>query len=279
VKEDIKNFLSEKLKLELSDEKTLITNAGKPAHFLGFNVYVRQCNLSKRDKAGRLVRNYGGRIVIEVTTEIIRAKLLNYDAMKITYADGKEIWKAKARYSLKDNDDLEILDQYNSEIRGFYNYYSIANNSSVINSFKYQMEYSMYKTYAAKYRTNKRKIIDKFRIGKDFGVKFKTKKGKENVRLFYNKGFKHKKTAGYTDCDNIPDYKFHLGRTSLIDRLKAGKCEICGAENLPIEIHHVRKLKDLKGKNFWEAFMIARNRKTIALCRDCHVKLHHGKLD
>jgi len=279
VKEDIKNFLSEKMKLELSEDKTLITNAQKPAHFLGFNVYVRKCNLSKRDKAGRLVRNYGSRIVLEVTSEIIRKKLLDYNSIKLTYVDGKEIWKPKSRYSLKDNDDLEILDKYNSEIRGFYNYYSIANNSAIINSFKYMMEYSMYKTYGTKYRTSIKKIIKKFRIGKDFGVKFKTKDGKQKVRLFYNEGFRRNKTASFTNCDNIPDYKFILAGTSLIDRLKANKCEICGAENNPIEIHHVRKLKDLKGKSFWEAFMIARNRKTIALCRDCHVKLHHGKLD
>lgn len=40
---------------------------------------------------------------------------------------GKENFKPKARYYLKNNDDLEILEQYNSEIRGFRNYYSLAN--------------------------------------------------------------------------------------------------------------------------------------------------------
>ena len=279
VKDDVKKFLFEKMMLELSDEKTLITHAQKPAHFLGFNVYVRKSNLPKRDKLGRLARNYGSRIVLEVTSATMRKKLLDYGAIKLTYVNDTEIWKPTARYSMKDNDDLEILDKYNSEIRGFYNYYSIANNSSIINSFKYMMEYSMYKTYGTKYRTGKKKIIKKFRIGKDFGIKFKTKDGKQKVRLFYNEGFKRNKTASFNNCDNIPDYKFHLGSTSLINRLKANKCEVCGVENTPIEIHHVRKLKDLKGKSFWEAFMIARNRKTIALCHDCHVKLHHGKLD
>ncbi|WP_262302657.1 reverse transcriptase domain-containing protein, partial [Segatella hominis] len=37
-KEDIKNFLQEQLKLQLSDEKTLITNAHDTAKFLGFEV-------------------------------------------------------------------------------------------------------------------------------------------------------------------------------------------------------------------------------------------------
>ncbi|WP_431091408.1 hypothetical protein [Paenibacillus sp. 8b26] len=44
-------------------------------------------------------------------------------------------------------------------------------------------------------------------------------------------------------------------------------------------MHHVKKLKDLKGKKKWEYFMIARRRKTIALCRECHSALHSGKLD
>ena len=279
IKKEIAEFLSAKLGLELSQEKTLITHGQKKAHFLGYSIYVRKSNLPKKDKLGRMVRNYGGRVVLEVDSSTIRDKLLSLKAMEITYVDGKEIWKPKARYSMKDSDDLEILRTYNSEIRGFYNYYSIANNSSIINSFKYIMEYSMYKTYATKYRTTKRRIIAKYRIGKDFGVKYKTKDGKEKICLFYNEGFKRKDKIIRTDVDSIKDKRIYLGRTSLIQRLEANACELCGAENVPIEIHHVRKLKDLKGKKFWEKFMIARNRKTLALCHQCHVDLHHGRLD
>lgn len=278
-KKDIAEFLSAKLGLELSQEKTLITHGQKKAHFLGYSIYVRKSNLPKKDKQGRMVRNYGGRIVLEVESSTIRDKLLSLKAMEITYVDGKEIWKAKARYSMKDSDDLEILRTYNSEIRGFYNYYSIANNSSIINSFKYIMEYSMYKTYATKYRTTKHNMIEKYRINKDFGVKYKTKDGKEKICLFYNEGFKRKDINRNADVDNVTDKRFYLGRTSLIQRLEAGRCELCGAENVPIEIHHVRKLKDLNGKKFWEKFMIARKRKTLALCHKCHVDLHNGKLD
>ena len=69
------------------------------------------------------------------------------------------------------------------------------------------------------------------------------------------------------------------GRNSLIKRLQANQCEWCGAENVPLEIHHVRKLKDLSGRKQWEIAMIGRKRKTMALCIDCHDKLHAGKLD
>ena len=50
-------------------------------------------------------------------------------------------------------------------------------------------------------------------------------------------------------------------------------------ETSDLEVHHVRKLKDLKGKKWWEKQMIARQRKTMVLCKRCHVDLHTGKLD
>lgn len=279
IKEDIKNFLFNELQLELSEEKTLITNAKKSAKFLSYEIRVRQSNLNKRDKIGRLVRNYTGRVVLEISSKTIRENLLETGALKLVYHNGKEIWKPKAIYRLKDCDDLEILDYYNSKIRGFYNYYCIANNSSIINSYKYILEYSMYKTYATKYRTTVHRIIEKYRLNKDFAVKFKNSKGIECTRLFYNQGFKRQKKAFHSNVDMIPNDIKYFSSTSLIDRLKAEKCEVCGKTNTPIEIHHIHRLKDLQGKKYWEALMIAKQRKTLALCRECHKKLHCGKLD
>ncbi len=58
------------------------------------------------------------------------------------------------------------------------------------------------------------------------------------------------------------------GRTAL-----EAECAMCGStEN--IEIHHVRALKDLKGKTPVERVMIAAKRKSIPLCRSCHMKQH-----
>ena len=192
---------------------------------------------------------------------------------------GKENWKAKARYYLKDNDDLEILDQYNSEVRGFRNYYRIANNAAFANSFGYIMQYSMFKTFATKYRTSMSRMIARLRIGKNFGVRYTDKKGKQKTRLFYNEGFARKPTQKNASVDAIPNTVKYSSRTSLMDRLSARQCELCGKTDVAIEMHHVRKLKDLKGKSYWERFMIARSRKTMALCLDCHKKLHNGKLN
>lgn len=279
IKEDFKNFLYDELQLNLSEEKTLITNAKKRANFLSYQIRVRQSNLTKRDKIGRLVRNYTGRIVLEISNDTIKKNLLNTGALKLVHHNGKEIWKPKAIYRLKDCDDLEILDYYNSKIRGLYNYYCIANNSSIINNYKYIMEYSMYKTYGTKYRTSVHNVIEKYRLGKDFAVKYTNSKGEKCTRLFYNQGFKRKERALYSNEDIIRKDIKYFSSTSLIERIKAEKCEICGKANIPIEIHHIHRLKDLKGKTFWEILMIARKRKTLALCKECHKKIHSGKLD
>lgn len=228
IKEDIAKFLKETLCLDLSEEKTLITNAKDKAHFLGFDIRVRNNNATKRDSLGRLNRSYTAKVVLEISKETIRKKLLDYGAMEIRVVNGKEVWKPTHRNILKNNDDLEILETYNNEIRGLYNYYCIANNSSRLNDFYYIMKYSMLKTFAGKYNTRKSKIIKKYRIGKDFGIKYINKKGKEITRLFYNEGFKRKKECVNGLRDEMFPTVIFKGSNSLIKRLTSNKCEVCG---------------------------------------------------
>ena len=176
------------------------------------------------------------------------------------------------------NRDLEILDSYNREIVGFYNYYSIANNCAhALNNFKYIMEYSMYKTFAGKYKCRTRKVNKKYRKNGRFIVTHMTKTGVKE-RYFYDGGFKRKKPTYKSECDIMPRTIYTAGRTSLVERLKARECELCGATD-DLVMHHVRKLKNLQGKESWERHMIARKRKTIAVCRSCHKKIHDGKID
>ncbi|WP_107632149.1 reverse transcriptase/maturase family protein [Agathobaculum massiliense] len=278
IKQDLKNFLSEKLRLNLSDEKTLITHAASPAHFLGYEISVRYSQLPMPGRKNAPTRYNNGKIVLKIPAGKIRDKLLEYNALKIVVHNGKEMWKPQARVYLRNNDDLEILSHYNAEIRGFYNYYALALNSGTINNLKYVMQYSMLKTFATKYRTSKSVIIKRMRIGKDLGVKYVDSKGRERTALFYNEGFKRKKDIT-ANCDIIPKTIVYSGRSSLTERIKAGKCEFCGKENVPLQMHHVRKLKNLKGKEPWEQFMISRKRKTLAVCEDCHHKIHGDKMD
>lgn len=276
IKEDIKSFLSASLALELSEEKTLITHTGKSAKFLGYEITVTRNNHQRRDVQGRLRRTYGKRVRLNVSMATLRDKLLEYGAMEIKLRNGKEIWKPKCRSGLIFNDDLEILDRYNRETVGFCNYYLIANNCVVLHNFRYIMEYSMYKTFAGKYRSTVRKINKKYRLSKLFTVKYE-QKGVIKSRTFYKTSFKRRTTAFNGSCDIEPYSIADVSRTNLTDRLKAEKCELCGATGKLI-MHHVRNLKDLKGKESWKRLMSARKRKTIALCPSCHRLRHLGKV-
>ena len=276
IKEDIKSFLSESLALELSEEKTLITHTGKSAKFLGYEITVTRNNHQRRDVQGRLRRTYGKRVRLNVSMATLRDKLLEYGAKEIKLRNGKEIWKPKCRSGLIFNDDLEILDRYNRETVGFCNYYLIANNCVVLHNFRYIMEYSMYKTFAGKYRSTVRKINKKYRLNKLFTVKYE-QQGVIKSRTFYKTSFKRRTTAFNGSCDIEPYSIADVSRTNLTDRLKAEKCELCGATGKLI-MHHVRNLKDLKGKESWKRLMSARKRKTIALCPSCHRLRHLGKV-
>lgn len=280
IKQDITNFLETELKIELSQEKTLITHSSKSARFLGYDVRIsHDADTTKKTASGHKQRTRTMAVELLMPHEAWRDKLLDYKALKIESDTQK--WKSIHRGHLLQNDDLEILLAYNAEIRGIYNYYKLANDVYKLHSFKHIMEYSMYKTLANKYKTSVRKINAKFRINGHFGVRYDTKKGPK-VAFFYSAGFKKVQSEEYDPkLDLLADYKrnYIYNRTKLVDRLLSSKCEWCEMEGVPLQMHHVRKLKDLKGKKRWEKRMIERKRKTLALCRSCHLDLHNGKLD
>ncbi len=65
------------------------------------------------------------------------------------------------------------------------------------------MEYSFYKTMACKYRSTVRKIIRKFRINKDIGIKFKDKNGKEKIRILWKGSLARSVQPQAKDVDKI----------------------------------------------------------------------------
>lgn len=279
VKEEIGQFIQNKLHLELSNEKTLITKATNKARFLGFDIRVTpKSNLTKKTKRGIKVRNYGGHVMLEVPTELIQKKLIELKAMKIVVNNNTEIWKSIHRGDLTGRNDLSIIDQYNGEIRGLCNYYSIANNRSKLHKFRYIMEYSFYRTMACKYRTSVRKIISKFRINKNIGIKYQDNKGNEKVRILWKGSLaKDPKPLG-VEVDTIHKPKGILKRPKLAERLNSNRCEWCGKHTKELEVHQVRTLKELDEKEDWSRFMKKINRKTLVVCKDCHAKIHKSKL-
>jgi group II intron reverse transcriptase/maturase len=281
IRTEIANFISKTLKLELSMEKTLITHANsKRIAFLGYEVSVGNNDKKIKSSKGIIRRSLKGIPILHLPHEKMRDYLLKKKYM--VEKDGK--WKAIHRTDLIHNDPLEIIATYNAEIRGLYEYYKLATDVSKLNGAYGIMKTSCAKTLASKYKTSCSKIYRKFSVNGVFGVSYETKKGRKFCP-FYNEGFVTVKTPTLKDIrihkgdiDTKPNEMVYKAHTSLEQRLLANKCEYCGSIE-KCEVHHVRKLKDLKGKEKWEVLMIARRRKTLVLCRKCHDKLHAGKLD
>jgi group II intron reverse transcriptase/maturase len=185
IKADIAQYMNDVLKLELSAEKTLITHAQETAKFLGYKISVRKSSAMKRNRKGVLQRDFNGRVMLLLPMETIKKKLKDYDAINFEQVNGCEVWKPKSRSCLTAKKPQDILAQYNREIRGFYNYYRIANNvSATCSKFGYIMEYSMYLTLAQKLRSS----ISKIRNGsvKTNNLSFHTRMTKGDVNIEFS---------------------------------------------------------------------------------------------
>ncbi len=275
VKDDIREFLDEKLKLKMSDEKTKITHTGDRARFLGYDICVSRAQQSTIKKDGITQRCQSYVVKLLVPREKWVGKLLEYKAIKIvTNPNGKERYKALHRGKLINLPDIDILSAYNSEIRGLRNFYSIANDSYKIGIFANVMKYSMFKTFANKYKTNVNRIKAQYFEAGNFTVEYQTKSGAKKA-VFYNNGFERKMEATtFSEVSLLPQYKRYDRPNSLRNRIKLGICELCNEQSDNIALHQVKRLKDLKGKTAWERLMLDRRRKTLAVCPKCHSEIH-----
>jgi hypothetical protein len=228
--------------------------------------------MKKKDGVIQRCNSYTVRLL--VPREKWVGKLLEYKAIKMVInSNGKERFKALHRSKYIFLSDIDILSGYNSEIRGLYNFYSLAINSYKIGSFANIMKYSMLKTFANKYRTNVNKIKSRFTKDNNFTVTYPIKSGMKQS-VFYNKGFKRKLDAMNAEVSLLPHYQKYDRFNSLRNRIKLGICEMCQTKTDNIALHQVKRLKDLKGKSKWEIIMLERRRKTLAVCPKCHSEIH-----
>jgi len=275
VKQDVKTFLWETLKLEMSDAKTKVTHTGDRARILGYDITVSRSQNLKKKADGRVQRCQTGVVKLLVPREKWVGKLIEYRAMKIKINEnGKERFVALHRGKLVNQRDIEILARYNAEVRGLYNYYSIANDSFKIGRFANVMKYSMYKTFACKYKTNVHEIKRRYFVNDLFTVAYDTKSGRKTT-TFYKDGFKRKeKATKFDNVSELPQFSKYAKTNTLKQRVERHTCELCHKDCRNLEIHQVKKLKDLKGDAEWVLLMRKRRRKTLVVCPECHSLIH-----
>lgn len=273
IKFELKCFINETLKMELSDEKTLITHSSNYARFLGYDISVRRSNKIKKIAKGFTKRTLNSTVELNIPLrDKIEKFLFNIKAVNIK--NGTMF--PQARVKLINLTDLEIVTTYNAELRGICNYYNMASNYTKLSYFSYLMEYSCLKTLASKYQCSIRQIMAKFKDGKgDWCIPYETKKGKK--QLYFVRYTDCKETTQVTDEISLIPLFCQVNTSSFDEKLKAKICELCGTTTSDkYEIHHINKVKNLKGKQQWEKVMIAKKRKTLVVCWDCHHNIIHG---
>jgi group II intron reverse transcriptase/maturase len=281
IKQEIGVFLHETLKLELSHTKTLITHArSEAARFLGYEITTLQSDTKqvRVTACGTTRRSINGRVGLRVPRTVIQEKCARYT----------KGGRPGHRFELLAESDYTIMMTYQLEYRGIVNYYRMAYNLHTLDRLKQVMEHSLTQTLAHKHRMSVAKVYDAYRANLE--VDGATYRG---LRVTVPREGQPPLVATWGGIaltwDVLADLEDHpprlWGRRSEIERrLLAQVCEHCGAtrDTDKIEVHHIRALQDVtkypgRIKPEWATIMAARRRKTLVLCRTCHLDLHHGR--
>lgn len=274
IKSRIRTFLRNELKLELSESKTLIAHAAsQAAHFLGYEIRVQHADT----KITRQRRAVNGAIGLFVPRQVIRQKCALY------MSKGKPAQRGPVLH----DEDFTIVAKYQAEFRGLVQYYLLAQDVFRLGRLQWVMETSMLKTLAGKHRSTVTKMSRKYKSiietpdgpRRCIQVTVPRDEGKKPlVTRFGGISLKRQRTAVLTD---IRPVMASMKRNELIHRLLAECCEICETRT-NLEVHHIRKLADLKRpgrreRPRWVHLMAMRRRKTLVICRRCHEDIHAGR--
>ena len=271
IKRRVAQFLDEDLNLELSEEKTLITHARTgAARFLGYEITTHHAN--QKLTAGRRATNGG--IWLRVPGDVIKAKCARY----------MQGGKPAERPGLMNEPDSAIISRYGAEYRGIVQYYLLAGDVGRLDRLHWVMLTSLLKTLAGKYGSTVSKMARKYAatIQTPHGpyqcmqvTVARTEGSKPLVATFGGIPLKRQHNAVLRDRVPLPTT---VRRKELIQRLLAGRCELCGHAD-KVQVHQIRKLSDLskpgKSQPEWMQTMTKRRRKTLVVCATCHASIHH----
>jgi RNA-directed DNA polymerase len=277
VKQQIKRYVEETLKLTVSEEKSHIRHGKEGTLFLGYRIKTYTGNRIVKVKRGK--RHFTSKSVNErLQLQIPPEKLVKFCISKKygNYHTGK----TRDKPDLVNLSDAEIILAYNAELRGFANYYALALNAKRdMNKLAYLEQQSLFKTLARKHKTTVTKTVKHLKTDDGYKLMVRNEGKTRIIRVFRLKDLK---PPPMTDpqMDRQPNvFVLTLSRSEVIRRLNAEQCDYCGTREGPFEVHHIRKLKDVEhGKQHWQKVMASRHRKTLILCLQCHHLLHAGKL-
>lgn len=277
MKQQVQDYVATELKLNIAEEKSSIVHAQKGVDFLGYTLKIytgRRIIKLKRGTRHTTMKS----VTEQMQLHIPKGRLEKFCTEK-GYGNYQK-FKALHRPQQTNLSEVEIISIYNAELQGLANYYALAKDVKTRINKPYRLwQVSLFKTLAAKRKQTVNQIARSMRLRDgSHGVHYHVKGETRTRKLFRTKTWKMPRITEPI-LDLLPRVSFAMNTTELVRRLNSQQCEYCETMQGPFEIHHVRGLKSIqKGKEPWQQMMIARNRKTLVLCRRCHRLLTAGKL-
>lgn len=272
----VKAFLTGTLCLEASEEKSRIAKASDGVRFLGYDVHTHT-----QRRTGKVVRD--GRVFRPRKPSDIMQLSIPWDKVaQFCATKGYGDWSAfvgRSRPRLLHCSDVEIVMAYNAELRGFADYYALAwDVKKKLNKLSHIWRSSLGRTLAHKHRCSVMQVFNRLRCGTGYQISYEVQGVTKAAKLWKSSELRVGEIR-YGRVDIVlPTARWSLNRTEFVERLNANKCELCGVEDTACEVHHVRKMADMKMAPLGQKMISARTRKRIVLCRTCHVDLHAGRL-
>ncbi|CAI7979066.1 hypothetical protein FRAHR75_570016 [Frankia sp. Hr75.2] len=145
IRSRLATFLRDDLRLELNEDKTLITHARTgAASFLGYEIIAQHSPTRPR---------VNGVIGLRVPRTVVQAKCSPY----------LKHGKPERRPELLNFDDSLVISTYGAEYRGIVQYYLLAGDVWRLNRLEWVAKTSMLKTLAAKHRSTVTKMARRYR--------------------------------------------------------------------------------------------------------------------
>jgi len=178
LKQNLKDFLAG-IKLELSEEKTLITNIKKStAKFLGVLIGTDYLEKSRtRQVVNGVKRRIGGmNVVMKTPMKSLIQRLANNGFIEIK----NHKYKAKPVLSLSPLPTISLIMRYRSILRGYTQYYSFTDNIGKLKYVYLFLRNSLEKTIRYKEKLNQKEFD--YTYGRNIKINI-TKKDGERVSL------------------------------------------------------------------------------------------------
>lgn len=282
VKEEIKDWLHNNLKLELDETKTVISKLTDGFQFLGYSIKMGTPKQNKKTYVLNTIHNKITRVLKRTTSRKITvvpdkkcllSRLVQREFCKAHnhFPKGKPAWTVL--------DEYEIVLKYRQIMVGLTNYYKHCDSDRILNYVSYILQYSCAKTLARRKKKTLKQIFHRYGKNLQITKHIETSSYKRTIKTSF---------PTYTVLKNRlksqPEQKrqndhFDPFHTATFWRTKFkfyAECCICGAEG-QTQLHHINSLQKIKKNKDKFGFIRSQlNRLQIPVCPECHHKITYG---